>query len=174
MTDRTLKPSLKNIFYPSSRYLDQIRGVSPANSSLHSTFIDLEPTTGTPVAMQVAFQANIIVEKDAAFPPLANLSQDRSVVPIIWAREGFTGLDGGGAALLRLAMVLPDAAAYGAPCLCLALACGALAAYVRRREKGGEDEAVGEELAVPATRLVTRQSAAVIVYDKVPFDEVVA
>ena len=150
--------------------------MTPSDPQLHSTFLDLDPTTGTPLAMQIAFQANLVLDGDPAFPPLASLGSNRTVLPLLWAREGFEALDGGSQAMLKAALAVPAAAAYGGPLLCLLVAGVMLAAYAWRggKEATGEvgDAAAAEvPLTVPETRLVTRASAVVIVYDKVPFDE---
>ena len=64
-------------------------GVSEPLPEKHELYVDLEPHLGAPVGVQIRFQLNMLITPDAAFPPLSNLTEKLTVLPIFWAQEGF-------------------------------------------------------------------------------------
>lgn len=95
------------------RYLDQVEGISPPNPKLHELYIDLEPHLGALVGAQARFQLNLVVRRDAAFPPLANLSRPVTVIPLFWLQEGYEKLPSAAMQKLKLALMLPNLLADG-------------------------------------------------------------
>lgn len=63
-------------------YLTTVKGLTP-NSSLHQTYLDLEPVTGTPVELQLRIQINVRIDSLAN-----NFKQYRKVpkihIPVLW------------------------------------------------------------------------------------------
>ena len=78
-----------NILTLNCRYREQVEGITPPNPELHELYIDLEPHLGALVGAQARFQLNLVIRQDPAFPPLANLTDSVTVVPIFWAQEGY-------------------------------------------------------------------------------------
>ena len=71
------------------RYRDQVEGISRPDPELHELYIDLEPHLGALLGAQARFQLNLVIRQDSAFPPLANLTNSVTVVPMFWAQEGY-------------------------------------------------------------------------------------
>ena len=63
--------------------------------------------------MQIRFQVNLLVRRDAAFPPLANLQQNMTVLPIFWAQEGYDTVPDSTLTMMEIAILAPDLAAGG-------------------------------------------------------------
>jgi len=95
------------------RYLNQINGVSPPTEEDHQMYIEIEPKLGVPVNMQIRFQVNLLLNRDSAFPPLANLSSDLTVLPIFWAQEGYNTVPDSTLMLMDFAILAPQIATYG-------------------------------------------------------------
>ncbi len=93
--------------------------MSEAKQQEHELYIDLEPHLGAPVGAQVRFQLNMMITPDPAFPPLRNLTENRTVLPIFWAQEGFDRAPPGSMFKMELALLLPDIFADGLIVLCL-------------------------------------------------------
>jgi len=90
------------------RYREQVEGVTPPNSTTHGFFLDMEPSLGVPLRINVRFQLNILLRPDPAFPPLAKLKRPLTVQPLLWAVEGYDQLyDGKPPAKLLLVLALP-------------------------------------------------------------------
>jgi hypothetical protein len=106
--------------------------------------MDLEPTYGAPVSVQIRFQLNVAVAADPAFPPLSALKPGYTVAPLFWAQEGFAAPDPAGARLLGLALRAPAAVAVAMPAgaLAAALVCVAVAMALAVRRAGVENYAV--------------------------------
>ena len=76
-------------------------------------YIEIEPTLGVPVNMQIRFQVNLLLRQDSAFPPLSNLQQDFTVLPIFWAQEGYETVPDSTLALMDFAILAPKIATGG-------------------------------------------------------------
>lgn len=100
------------------RYLDQVEGISLPNPVLHELYVDLEPHLGALVGVQGRFQLNLVVRQDTAFPPLSNLTEAVTVIPVFWAQEGYDVLPDSAMQKLKLALMLPNLFAD-----CLIIAC---------------------------------------------------
>ena len=74
------------------RYLQQIDGISDPVPENHELYLDLEPHLGAMLGAQARFQVNIILRPDQAFPPLANLTNPVTVLPVFWLQEGYDQL----------------------------------------------------------------------------------
>ena len=74
---------------PNFRYREQVEGITPPDPELHELYMDLEPHLGSPLSVQARFQLNLVIRKDPGFPPLANLNESVTVVPMFWAQEGY-------------------------------------------------------------------------------------
>lgn len=96
-----------------------MRGVSEPNSAKHELYIDLEPHLGALVGVQARFQLNIVIRPDPAFPPLKNLKNAVTVLPIFWAQEGYDELPENCMQRLNLALLLPDLFADGLIIVCV-------------------------------------------------------
>ena len=107
------------------RYLNQINGVSPPTKEDHEMYIEIEPTLGVPVNMQIRFQVNLLLNRDSAFPPLAKLQNDLTVLPVFWAQEGYNTVPDSTLMLMDFAILAPQIATGGL-ILCLLLLGGAL------------------------------------------------
>ena len=57
---------------------------------------------------QARFQVNLVVRQDPSFPPLANLNNSVTVIPLFWAQEGYDELPAGTIQKLALALMLPN------------------------------------------------------------------
>ena len=68
----------------------------------------IEPHLGALVSAQARFQLNLIVRKDPGFPPLANLSDSTTVIPIFWVQEGYNDLPSSTLQKLSIALMLPN------------------------------------------------------------------
>ena len=95
------------------RYLNQITGVAPAKKHEHELYIEIEPNLGVPVNMEIRFQVNLLLRRDSAFPPLANLQQDFTVIPIFWAQEGYSTVPDSTLTLMDFAILSPQLATGG-------------------------------------------------------------
>ena len=51
---------------------------------------------------------NLVVRRDLSFPPLANLNNSVTVIPLFWAQEGYDELPAGTIQKLALALMLPN------------------------------------------------------------------
>merc|ERR1719350_1831520 len=102
-------------------YREQVEGISPANPALHELYIDLEPHLGALVGAQARFQVNLVVRRDPSFPPLANLNNSVTVIPLFWAQEGYDELPAGTIKKLALALMLPNIVADGIIILCVVI-----------------------------------------------------
>ena len=105
--------SILNILLAIFRYLDQITGIAPAKKHDHELYIEIEPNLGVPVNMQIRFQVNLLLRRDSAFPPLANLQQDLTVIPIFWAQEGYDTVPDSTLTLMDIAILSPQIATGG-------------------------------------------------------------
>merc|ERR1711997_304390 len=63
--------------------------------------------------MEIRFQVNLLLRRDSAFPPLANLQQDFTVIPIFWAQEGYNTVPDSTLLLMDFAILSPQIATYG-------------------------------------------------------------
>lgn len=72
--------------------------------------MDVEPALGALVAVQMRLQVNLMLKRDEAFPPLANLpSGDRvTVLPVFWAQEGYARTPPSTLCFLEVIVQLPD------------------------------------------------------------------
>ena len=61
--------------------------------------------------MQIRFQVNLLLSRDEAFPPLKNLQQDFTVLPLFWAQEGYTSLSDSTLTLMDFAIIAPQVTA---------------------------------------------------------------
>ena len=55
-------------------------------------YIDIEPHLGVILGIQARFQVNFVISQDNAFPPLANLTNPKTVLPLFWLQEGYDEL----------------------------------------------------------------------------------
>jgi len=63
-------------------YIDMIaKGISP-NSSLHSTYLRVEPRAGVPTDVTARFQLNVLVDKVSGISMLKNVN--RTFFPVMW------------------------------------------------------------------------------------------
>ena len=51
---------------------------------------------------------NLVVRRDLSFPPLANLNNSVTVIPLFWAQEGYDELPAETIQKLALALMLPN------------------------------------------------------------------
>jgi len=116
-----LAVSLPHFLHGDKWYRDQVDGIPPPNSTLHELYIDLEPHLGALVGVQARFQLNLVVRPDPAFPPLANLSDPVTVIPIFWAQEGYNHLTPASMQKLNLALMLPNLFADGVIIICVVI-----------------------------------------------------
>ena len=63
--------------------------------------------------MQIRFQVNLMLRRDMAFPPLANLQKNLTVVPLFWAQEGYNTVPDSSLRLMDLAILTPQIATIG-------------------------------------------------------------
>ena len=75
--------------------------------------MEIEPNLGVPVSMQIRFQVNLLLQRDSAFPPLANLREDLTVLPIFWAQEGYDTVPDSTLTLMDVAILAPHLATGG-------------------------------------------------------------
>ena len=75
--------------------------------------MEIEPNLGVPVNMQIRFQVNLLLQRDTAFPPLAHLKQDFSVLPLFWAQEGYDTIPDSTLTLIDVAILAPQLATWG-------------------------------------------------------------
>ena len=154
-----------NLFF---RYSEQISGLQPANSSAHGLYIDLEPTMGAPLSIQVRFQVNLVIEPDSNFPPLSNITSPLTVLPTFWAQEGFENLGATDIFFLKLALALPSYVTYGSVIIALLVAMGCFAWPVMAARRA----ALASRAAAADRSLLTGPSVkAVIMYNMVPTSE---
>ena len=73
----------------------------------HSTHLLETPPLRSRYA-QARFQVNLVVRRDPSFPPLANLNNSVTVIPLFWAQEGYDELPAGTIQKLALALMLPN------------------------------------------------------------------
>ena len=89
--------------------------------------------------MQIRFQVNLLVRRDEAFPPLANLQQNMTVLPIFWAQEGYDTVPDSTLTMMEIAILGPSLAAGGLILILLlfgaALVAAATINYRRRGNK---------------------------------------
>ncbi len=86
-----------------------MKGVSAPSEADHGVYVELEPTLGVPVAIGISFQVNLLLSPDPVFAPLANLTRPVTVLPVFWAKEGYSNLPPPQVWLLRLALATPRA-----------------------------------------------------------------
>lgn len=158
-----LAVSFPHFLHGSPWYTNNVEGVSTAQESLHRSYLDLEPSLGGSLAIQMRLQVNLVVERDENFPPLANLSseEDLTVLPMFWVQEGFDSPDRGSLIKLYLALQAPDIARFGLPTLVLLLATVLICAPVLccRTSKNFEYPLKKTKKAFP-------------MYDMIPFDDI--
>ena len=88
--------------------------------------------------MQIRFQVNLLVRRDEAFPPLANLQQNMTVLPIFWAQEGYDTVPDSTLTMMEIAILAPSLAAGGLIFISLlfgAMLVAAAAINYRRRRR---------------------------------------
>jgi len=107
------------------RYVDQLDGLSPPDASSHEFSLQLEPNLGAPVQAKIRFQLNIMVQPDKAYPPMANLTQPLTVLPILWAEEGYDEWED---LCLMVVLAVPYAASVMLV-ICLAIGAGLLLSF---------------------------------------------
>ena len=84
-----------------------IENMSPPTAALHESYFEMEPTLGIPLAIQIRFQVQLMVEPDESFPPLAKLPHPY-LLPLFWAQEGFDSrTEGINFTVIKLALLLP-------------------------------------------------------------------
>ena len=113
--------------------------------------------------MEIRFQVNLLLRRDSAFPPLANIQQDFTVIPIFWAQEGYNTVPDSTLTLMDFAILSPQIAT-GCLILGLLLLGGAIIAitviqHCKRRRSllsretfyGGKIESDAETCKTPGT-----------------------
>ena len=55
-------------------------------------YVDMEPHLGVILGIQARFQVNFVISHDKAFPPLANLTNPKTVLSLFWLQEGYDEL----------------------------------------------------------------------------------
>jgi len=116
-----LAVSSPHFLHADSWYREQVEGISPPNPELHELYIDLEPHLGALVGAQARFQVNLVVRRDPSFPPLANLNNTVTVIPLFWAQEGYNELPASVLQKLALALMLPNLFADGIIIFCVVI-----------------------------------------------------
>ena len=92
--------------------------MTPPVPQEHKTLVEVDPALSTPITIKARFQLNLIIRKDSAFPPLQNLPLPEggvSVLPMLWASEGFHMPDEQGFLPLYIALNLPDVVTVAFP-----------------------------------------------------------
>lgn len=78
--------SYPHMLWAEERYRDSVEGLSP-DEDKHSSFISMEPTTGTLMQGRKRIQFNMVLRKIDAIRLTRNLKS--SMLPILWVEEGF-------------------------------------------------------------------------------------
>ncbi len=97
-------------------------GVTPPDPDQHKMYLEVDPKLSAPITLHARFQLNIIIRKDSGFPPLANLAREEgeaTVVPMLWAGEGFHLPDEGGLFPVYLALNASDVVTVAFPFMLL-------------------------------------------------------
>ena len=92
--------------------------MTPPDPQEHRTLVEVDPALSTPITIKARFQLNLIIRKDSAFPPLQNLPLEEgevSVLPMLWASEGFHMPDEQGFLPLYVALNAPDVVTVAFP-----------------------------------------------------------
>ena len=94
--------------------------------SLQLTFtigknVALSAITEVMLIAQARFQVNLVVRRDPSFPPLANLNNTVTVIPLFWAQEGYNELPASVLQKLALALMLPNLFADGIIIFCVVI-----------------------------------------------------
>jgi hypothetical protein len=76
---------------------------------------------GRPTNTENSTFVNLVVRRDPSFPPLANLNNSVTVIPLFWAQEGYDELPAGTIQKLALALMLPNIVADGIIILCVVI-----------------------------------------------------
>ncbi|KAK9871468.1 hypothetical protein WA026_012842 [Henosepilachna vigintioctopunctata] len=77
--------SFPHLMHADQSYLDSVIGLLP-NSSLHETFVTLEPITGTPLRLAKRVQFNMFLRAIEGVSVIENLTN--SLLPLFWIEEG--------------------------------------------------------------------------------------
>ena len=65
--------SLPHFLYADPKVREGVKGVTEPNPEKHSMYMDVEQRLGALLGTRIRIQVNLVIKRDKAFPPLANI-----------------------------------------------------------------------------------------------------
>ena len=108
-----LAASFPHFLHADPELRQSVRGVTPPDPARHSMYMAVEQDLGALLATKIRLQVNLVITKDPAFPPLANIRPERLVLPLFWAEEGYDQLPPETMQFVDMILSLPSTLTFG-------------------------------------------------------------